>query len=137
MIRAAQVRDARKRYKEMAPVLDEQSRRRFAALEAQALGHGGVSLMARITGLARRTIYRGISDIQNNCSAEPGRIRKSGAGRKKKASQDPTPFEASRSPSGEKAVLVTAAVCPSSVRSSLPLRTSHSAPCAAARESSS
>jgi Rhodopirellula transposase DDE domain len=90
MIRAAQVRDARKRYKEMAPVLDEQSRRRFAALEAQALGRGGVSLMARITGLARRTIYRGISDIQNNCSAEPGRIRKSGAGRKKKASQDPT-----------------------------------------------
>lgn len=90
MIRAAQVRAARKRYNEMAPVLDEQSRRRFAALEAQALGRGGVSLMARITGLARRTIYRGISDIRNNCSAEPGRLRKSGAGRKKKVSQDPT-----------------------------------------------
>jgi Rhodopirellula transposase DDE domain len=40
-------RSARKRYREMAPVLDEQSRRLFVALEAQALGRGGVSLMAR------------------------------------------------------------------------------------------
>jgi hypothetical protein len=47
----------------MAPVLDEQSRRLFVALEAQALGRGGVSLMARITGLARSTIYHGLSDI--------------------------------------------------------------------------
>ena len=40
MIGAAQERAARKRYKEMAPVLNEQSRRRFVALEAQALGRG-------------------------------------------------------------------------------------------------
>ncbi len=52
MIRAAQARAARKRYREMAPVLNEQSRRRFVALEAQALGHGGVSLMSQISGLA-------------------------------------------------------------------------------------
>jgi Rhodopirellula transposase DDE domain len=90
MIRAAQERAVRKRYKEMAPVLDEQSRRRFAALEAQALGRGGVSLMAKITGLARRTIYRGIDDIRNKHSAGPGRVRKIGAGRKKKVSEDPT-----------------------------------------------
>ena len=38
MIRAAQGRAARKRYLEVAPVLDEQSRRRFVALEAHALG---------------------------------------------------------------------------------------------------
>jgi len=37
----------------MAPVLNEQSRRRFVAMEAQALGRGGVSLMAQISGLAR------------------------------------------------------------------------------------
>jgi hypothetical protein len=55
MIRAAQERAIRKRYKEVAPVLDEQGRRRFAAAEALALGRGGVSLMARITGLARPT----------------------------------------------------------------------------------
>jgi len=90
MIRAAQARTARKRYREMAPVLDEQSRRRFVALEARALGRGGVSLMARITGLARRTIYHGLSDIRDDVAAAPGRIRKDGGGRKKKASQDPT-----------------------------------------------
>ena len=73
----------------MAPVLNEQSRRRFLALEAQSLGHGGVSLMARISGLARSTIYHGRSDILNKVSAPPGRLRKPGAGRKTKASQEP------------------------------------------------
>jgi len=74
----------------MAPVLNEQSRRRFVALEAQALGRGGVSLMARVTGLARSTIYHGLCDIRHDVSAPPGRIRKEGGGRKKKASQDST-----------------------------------------------
>jgi hypothetical protein len=36
MSRAAQVRAARKRYLEMAPVLDEQTQRRFVALEAHS-----------------------------------------------------------------------------------------------------
>jgi hypothetical protein len=90
MIRAAQARAARKRYRQIAPVLNEQSRRRFVALEAQALGRGGVSLMARITGLARSTIYHGLSDIRNNVAAAPGRVRKAGGGRKKKTLEDPT-----------------------------------------------
>jgi hypothetical protein len=90
MIRAAQEHAARKRYREMAPVLNEQSRRRFVALEAQSLGRGGVSLMARISGLARSTIYQGLSDIRNKAFTSDGRIRKEGGGRKKKAIQDPT-----------------------------------------------
>jgi len=90
MIRAAQVRAAGKRYRQIAPVLNEQSRRRFAALEAQRLGRGGVSVMARITGLARSTIYHGLSDIRDNVTTPPGRIRKQGAGRKKKTVEDPT-----------------------------------------------
>jgi hypothetical protein len=90
MIRAVQARAARKRYREMSPALDEQSRRRFAAMEAQDLGRGGVSLIARVTGLARRTIYRGLDDIRNNRSAEPGRVRQRGGGRKKKTVEDPT-----------------------------------------------
>ena len=87
MIRSAQVRFARRRYKEMAPVLNEQSRRRFVAMEAQALGRGGVSLMAQISGLARRTIYHGLSDIRDRRSAEPGRVRRRGGGRKNKAAR--------------------------------------------------
>src|SRR5215468_6860134 len=90
MIRAAQVRAAQRRYQQIAPVLNEQSRRRFAALEARALGRGGVSVMARISGLARSTIYRGLSDVRNKVTPPPGRIRKEGAGRKKKAVEDPT-----------------------------------------------
>ena len=74
----------------MAPVLNEQSRRRFVALEARALGRGGVSMMARLSGLARSTIYHGLSDIRDNVSASPGRVRKKGGGRKAKAEQDPT-----------------------------------------------
>ena len=38
MIRAGQARAARMRYREMAPVLNEQSRRCSAASEAQVLG---------------------------------------------------------------------------------------------------
>jgi transposase len=74
----------------MAPVLDEQSRRRFAAMEALSLGHGGVSAMSRISGLARSTINRGIADIRAGVSAPAGRIRKPGGGRKRKVIEDPT-----------------------------------------------
>src|SRR5215467_2298136 len=82
MIRPAQAYAARKRYQQIAPVLNEQSRRRFVALEARALGRGGVSFLARMTGLARSTIYRGVSDLRNNVTTLPGRIRKEGGGRK-------------------------------------------------------
>ena len=74
----------------MAPVLDEQSRRRYAAMEALSLGHGGVSAMSRISGLARSTINRGIADIRAAVSAPAGRIRKPGGGRKRKVIEDPT-----------------------------------------------
>jgi transposase len=90
MIRGLAVREARLRYREMAPVLDERSRRRFVALEAKRLGHGGVSVMSRISGLARSTIYHGLSDIRDKISAPAGRIRKPGGGRKSKAVQDTT-----------------------------------------------
>ena len=90
MIRAAQARAARRRYRDLAPVLNEQSRRRFVALEARGLGRGGVSVMARISGLARSTIYQGLSDIRDNVSAPPRRVRKAGGGRKRKAFEDPT-----------------------------------------------
>jgi hypothetical protein len=89
MIRSAQARAARRRYREMAPVLNEQSRRRFVAVEAKALGRGGVRLMARISGLARSTIYHGLRDIRDKISAPAGRIRKAGGGRKKKIFEDP------------------------------------------------
>jgi transposase len=90
MIRGLAFRQARQRYLRMAPVLNEQSLRRYVALEAQALGHGGVRAMSRISGLARSTIYHGLADIRDKVSAPPGRVRRPGGGRKSKVSQDRT-----------------------------------------------
>lgn len=82
-----------KRHEALSPVLDEQGRRRFAAAEAMAWGHGGVTLLSQITGLARRTIYRGIADIEAGYSAGQGRVRQPGGGRHSKISQDATLLE--------------------------------------------
>jgi hypothetical protein len=89
MIRPAQIRAARKRFLKMAPVLDEQSLRRFVALEAQSIGHGGVDAMARASRLARSTIYRGLAELSDKVAAPIGRIRKQGGGRKSKSIEDP------------------------------------------------
>ena len=74
----------------MAPLLDERSRRRWAASEAHMIGHGGVSAAATATGLARRTIYRGLADLKDRASAKDDRIRRRGGGRKSRIAEDPT-----------------------------------------------
>jgi hypothetical protein len=71
-------------------VLDEQGRRRFAAAEAQAAGHGGVSVVSRITGIARSTIGRGLAELRNAVAPRPGRLRRPGGGRKPLTATDPT-----------------------------------------------
>ena len=53
----------RARYEQMAPFLDERGRRLFAADEALALGHGGVTAVSAATGVARSTINRGIAEL--------------------------------------------------------------------------
>ena len=74
----------------MAPLLDERSRRRWAASEAHMIGHGGVSAAATATGLARRTIYRGLADLKDRASGKDDRIRRRGGGRKSRIAEDPT-----------------------------------------------
>ena len=49
----------RAKYEALAPVLNERTRRLWAASEAQALGHGGIAVVARATGLSRTRIARG------------------------------------------------------------------------------
>ena len=67
--------------------LSEKDQRRFAALEAQRLGHGGITYIAGILGCSTKTISRGIDelDMLDNDPAA-GRIRRPGAGRKKTSS---------------------------------------------------
>ena len=80
----------RRRYEGVSSVLNERGLRRFAATEARAYGHGGVSVVSRITGIARSTICRGIREIAENRQLERGRVRKPGGGRKAKLTQDST-----------------------------------------------
>ena len=68
--------------------MDERGRRRFAATEARVYGYGGVSVVSRITGMARSTIGRGVQEIEEKEGVEAGRVRKPGGGRKTKRAQN-------------------------------------------------
>lgn len=79
------------RYARVAEVLDERGRRAVAASEALGLGWGGISAVARATGLSRQTIRVGIAELTGTVpGAAPGRIRRPGGGRKKMVDVDPT-----------------------------------------------
>ena len=77
------------RFEQLEPFLDERSRRAFAAAEANCLGHGGVSILSTITGLARSTIRRGRLELASTPLLISGRIRRAGGGRKKASVTDP------------------------------------------------
>jgi hypothetical protein len=66
----------------MVPVFTERSRRLWAASEARALGHGGIDVVERATGIARATIQRGVRELETGTSVPPGRTRRPGGGRK-------------------------------------------------------
>jgi transposase len=87
---AGSVVGIQQRYDELSPVLNERGRRLFAAAEARAYGPGGVSAVSRITGIARSKIGRGVQEIEENQQVGSGRIRKPGAGRKSKLTEDST-----------------------------------------------
>jgi hypothetical protein len=80
MKRASKEASVRARYGLIASNLDERCRRLWAAAEAQAAGYGGVSLVARATGLSRPLIHRGLSELPSGVSPGPGRVRRKGAG---------------------------------------------------------
>ncbi len=72
----------RQRFEALFPVLDERGLRRFAAAEAKAAGHGGVSAVMRVTGLARSTIGRGLRELRGERTIVGERVRRPGGGRK-------------------------------------------------------
>ena len=66
--------------------LSERDQRRFAALEAQRLGHGGIEYIAGALGCSTRTIGRGIDELdQLPDDPAAGRVRRPGGGRKKES----------------------------------------------------
>ena len=80
----------RAKYKALAPVLSERTRRLWAAAEAEAMGHGGVAAVARATGMSRTRIARGIEELRSDDPLEPGRTRRPGGGRKRTVDTDET-----------------------------------------------
>lgn len=97
----------RRKYEMLREVLDERTRRLWAACEAIALGRGGVTLVAEATGMARATVRTGMREFEQlglaptpsakrqesvtgRCPVQgKGRIRRPGAGRKLTEVKDP------------------------------------------------
>ena len=87
--------DIRQRFRSLSAFLDERMRRLVAAAESAAIGYGGVSVVARATGVSRRAITEGRRELsQQKVSREPlpsqSRIRRKGAGRKRTVDKDPS-----------------------------------------------
>ena len=59
----------RQRWSDVSATLDERRRRVWAATEARAWGRGGVSLLARVTGLSRPTIYAGLKELADGVAS--------------------------------------------------------------------
>jgi hypothetical protein len=75
----------RRKYRSLNMVMDERLRRQWAATEARDLGRGGVTLVARATGLSRTTITVGLHELDEPApqrAAEADRIRRPGGGRR-------------------------------------------------------
>jgi transposase len=73
--------------------MTERLRRQWAACEARSLGRGGISLVARATGLSRTTITSGLAELrqrqaQPEQALAPERVRAEGAGRPSSAELD-------------------------------------------------
>jgi len=65
----------------LLPELNERQRRLLVGAEAQALGYGGIEILAEITGMSVPTIRRGIKEL-NAKSKDFERLRHVGGGRK-------------------------------------------------------
>jgi transposase len=79
----------RRKFAAVMPTLNERSLRIYASTEARALGRGGITAVAEISGLARSTISRGLKEVRDEVgSAGPQRIRRPGGGRKRLVDKD-------------------------------------------------
>jgi hypothetical protein len=78
----------------LSPLLDERARRLWAAVEARAIGRGGINQVAEATRLSRATIRAGLQELAHPVSlpapqASGERGRRPGGGRKPLEAHDP------------------------------------------------
>jgi len=58
--------------------LSERDRRRYAAVEAAKLGHGGIEYISRVLGCDPKTIQHGIAEMESDEELQTQRQRKKG-----------------------------------------------------------
>lgn len=80
----------KKKMSSLLPLLAERQRRSAVAAEARFLGYGGISLVSRVTGISRKTIHRGVRELDAAVALPLGRNRRAGGGRKKLLEKDPS-----------------------------------------------
>jgi hypothetical protein len=82
--------EAAARVRAFYATLSEKDQRRYAAVEAARLGHGGIEYVAEVLDCSRRTIERGLLEL-DELPHDPaaGRVRRPGGGRKKKLRRNP------------------------------------------------
>jgi hypothetical protein len=90
LVRMVDLAAITQRFTALREVLDERSRRLVAAAESAAIGRGGVSAVARATGMSRQVIRQGMAELTEVGVHPPGRIRRPGGGRKRAVAQDPS-----------------------------------------------
>jgi hypothetical protein len=80
------------KYVLLGEIFNERERRLWAAVEARQLGRGGISTVARATGLSRTTIHEGLSELGDSrwgAGLKRDRVRTAGGGRKTVTEKDP------------------------------------------------
>lgn len=78
----------REKFEALRAELDERAQRLWAAAEARSLGRGGIAVVARATGMTPERIQRGLKELDEPRSSEERRVRRPGAGRKRKVDED-------------------------------------------------
>ena len=78
-------------FRKVLATLNEAQRRWLVGREALRLGRGGIQRMVGASGLSKPTILKGIRELhgQQRLSAEEGRVRQPGGGRKPIEEGDP------------------------------------------------
>jgi hypothetical protein len=79
----------RRKFMALEGDLDERARRRWAAVEARALGRGGVSLVAHATGMSRGTVRAGLRELADPNPLPSHCQRRAGGGRKPDSETQP------------------------------------------------
>lgn len=70
--------DIEAKMKRLFDWLSEKDRRRYAAVEAAKLGHGGIDYISRLLSCDPKTIRQGLQDLESSEDQAAARVRKKG-----------------------------------------------------------